>query len=238
MHAFLWMTCMRVCVCAPPPSYCVPILSKRQKAHLDLVGWKVGLLHRALLVNSGLLVVLGPLASPFSGCPHVLPVSKCSTQQIFETLQVNHKTAPLLLHPHPQASASAFTNRKREWPKSIERHTNQRSWHKWLLSEQAASTLERLLLIINFVTTREQASASQGSERERQRDSALYRTFSRNWAVSQWDSRMRHLLHVEQITWISLRGTQSRDLLRIKTDHVHVLTGLNYEMELYRRTWN
>lgn len=235
MHAFLWMTCMRarVCVCVPP-SYCVPILSKRQKAHLDLVGWKVGLLHRALLVNSGLLVVLGPLASPFSGCPHVLPVSKCSTQQIFETLQVNHKTAPLL--PHPQASA--FTNRKREWPKSIERHTNQRSWHKWLLSEQAASTLERLLLIINFVTTREQASASQGSERERQRDSALYRTFSRNWAVSQWDSRMRHLLHVERITWISLRGTQSRDLLRIKTDHVHVLTGLNYEMELYRRTWN
>lgn len=40
-----------VCVCVPPPSYCVPILSKRQKAHLDLVGWKVGLLHRALLVN-------------------------------------------------------------------------------------------------------------------------------------------------------------------------------------------
>ncbi len=43
--------CVCVCVCVPPPSYCVPILSKRQKAHLDLVGWKVGLLHRALLVN-------------------------------------------------------------------------------------------------------------------------------------------------------------------------------------------
>lgn len=113
-HACISVNDLYARVCVPPPSYCVPILSKRQKAHLDLVGWKVGLLHRALLVNSGLLVVLGPLASPFSGCPHVLPVSKCSTQQIFETLQVNHKTAPLLPHPHPQASASAFTNRKRE----------------------------------------------------------------------------------------------------------------------------
>lgn len=55
--------CAQPCVCAgrgvcmSPPSYCVPILSDQQKAHLDLVGWRVSLLHRALLVNRGLLLV-------------------------------------------------------------------------------------------------------------------------------------------------------------------------------------
>lgn len=57
-HAQNVHVCLRMtCVCVPPPSYCMPILSTRQKAHLDLVGWKVGLLHRALLVNGGLLLV-------------------------------------------------------------------------------------------------------------------------------------------------------------------------------------
>lgn len=77
----------RVCVCVhgvcvPTPSYCVPILSKRQKAHLDLVGWKVGLLHRALLVNRGLppvskaalLPPLGPPLAWISACPPCLKV--------------------------------------------------------------------------------------------------------------------------------------------------------------------
>lgn len=74
--------CAHVCasVCVPPPSYCVPILSKRQKAHLDLVGWKVGLLHRALLVNWRLLPVSRATPPPSvlspPGRPHVLPALK------------------------------------------------------------------------------------------------------------------------------------------------------------------
>lgn len=79
VHVFLWMTCVCLGVCVPPPSYCVPILRKRQKAHLDLVGWKVGRLHRALLVNSGLLPVCRttPQPPPLGSSPfwslHVLP---------------------------------------------------------------------------------------------------------------------------------------------------------------------
>lgn len=99
-------------VCVRPPSYCVPILSKRQKAHLDLVGWKVGLLHRALLVNRGLIPVSRAtrLRPPLSAWISTCPPSKCPAQQIFETLQVNHKTEP----PPPPSPASSFTNRERE----------------------------------------------------------------------------------------------------------------------------
>lgn len=123
--------CVCVCtgVCVPPPSYCEPILSTRQKAHLDLVGWKVGLLHRALLVNWRLLPVsratLLPLllsVLPLPGYPHVLPASKCSAQQIFETLQVNHKTER---HP-PTPSPPPLQTQKEGVTKEMERdaHTN------------------------------------------------------------------------------------------------------------------
>lgn len=121
-------------VCEPPPSYCLPILRERQKAHLDLVGWKVGRLHRALFVNRGLLPVRRTTPLPPLRSLHVLPASKYPAQQIFETLQVNHKTTPppaLLLYKQKEG----VTN-------ETETHTH---WHKWLLSEQAALTPEQLV---------------------------------------------------------------------------------------------
>lgn len=109
---------MRVCVCVLPPSYCVPILSKRQKAHLDLVGWKVGLLHRALLVNSGLLVVLRATCLPLQSslCVDVHMSSLSQSAQLSKYLKLCKLIIrlPPSIPPHPQASASAFTNRKRE----------------------------------------------------------------------------------------------------------------------------
>lgn len=108
----------RVCVCVLPPSYCVPILSKRQKAHLDLVGWKVGLLHRALLVNSGLLVVLRATCLPLQSslCVDVHMSSLSQSAQLSKYLKLCKLIIrlPPSIPPHPQASASAFTNRKRE----------------------------------------------------------------------------------------------------------------------------
>lgn len=121
VHVLLWMTRVCVCVCAwvPPPSYCLPILSKRQKPHLDLVGWRVRLLHRALLVNwRGCFQFLTPppLRLPsLPGSPYVLPASKCPAQQIFETSQVNHKTENLLPPP-------LQTETEREWPKETRTH--------------------------------------------------------------------------------------------------------------------
>lgn len=189
IHVFLWMTCVCLGVCVPPPSYCLPILSKRQKAHLDLVGWKVGRLHRALLVNWGLLPISRttphphPSVLPLLGSPHVLPASKCPAQQIFETLRVNHKTNP----PH-----SLLLYKQKE---GVTRDGEPRSWHEWLLSEQAALTPEQPALIINYLPL------------SWERGSALYHAHSRDWTVSQPDSRTLHLPPDEGITWISLRST-------------------------------
>lgn len=204
--------CVCVCtgVCVPPPSYCEPILSKRQKAHLDLVGWKVGLLHRALLVNWRLLPVsratLLPPSSQSSLCLDIHMSSLPQSAQLSKYL----KLCKLIIRLNTPPCLLLYKHRKREWPKRWrETHTHKRSWHEWVLSEQAAPTPEQLLLIINYLPPHEQASTSRCAERERQErgDSALYHSHSRNWTVSQLDSRMLHLPRAEWITWILLRST-------------------------------
>lgn len=142
--------CARVCACvhvrAPPPSYCLPILRKRQKAHLDLVGWKVGpLRHRALLVNGGLLQ---PPSPQTTGYPQLLPPLNVLSQQIFETLQVNHKTESL---PPPLQTESGGVA---DWGGGV----HKRSW----CSEQAAAEQ----LIINCAPPREQTGRLERSQQE------------------------------------------------------------------------
>lgn len=133
VHAFLWMTA-RVCgVCVPTPSYCVPILSKRQKAHLDLVGWKVDLLHRALLVNWGLPPVskvalrlhLVPPALPWI-CKSP-PCLKVPSSANIETLQVNHKTET------PPDSSFTNTEGGRGVTKDTTHSRNSRNGHEAVL---------------------------------------------------------------------------------------------------------
>ena len=120
-------------MCVPPPSYCVPILSTRQKAHLDLVGWKVGLLHRALLVNGGLPPVSRATLPPPP--PSVLSLSPSLLLSLSLRLDLHMSSLPqtaqlskylklckLIIRPSTSClliyKQREGGEREREWPKS------------------------------------------------------------------------------------------------------------------------
>lgn len=128
------------------PGYCVPILSRRPEG-LRL-GWlEIQPVPQSTSCSLAPTPSLPPISFPsLPGSPYVLPASKCPAQQIFETLQVNHKTETL---PPP--------------PLQTQRGRESRSQRERLLSEQATVIPARLLLMINNLPQHER-------ERERGRD--------------------------------------------------------------------
>lgn len=121
-------------VCVPPPSYCLPILSKRQKAHLDLVGWKVGLLHRALLVNWELLPVSRAALLPSVLPPSLHMSSLPQSAQLSKYLKLC-KLIIRLNSPSPPLSSSLPAPLQTEKERERGRDTHTRSWHEQPLSE-------------------------------------------------------------------------------------------------------
>lgn len=158
-----------------------------------MVGWKSSLFHRAPLVNWPPPRCPPP---PPIGFPSLCldlhmssPASKCPAQQIFETLQVNHKTEKL---PPPPLQT------QRGWGGGAEPRRQQER----LLSEQATVTPERLLLMINNLPPHERES-ERGREGERETLSHSPQELS-----SKADGGTLHLPRLHWITWILPSSTQ------------------------------